>query len=1590
MVALIALMLLFFLLLQLRPIQTYVTNTALDTIEEKYDISIDIENVDFAFVKSLKLDNVQIKDNKNEILASINDAKVSISLFSLLQKKISLASVELNGLSLHVIDTDSISNIRFLTGNDNTESSSSSWEVDLEKLQLSDIDAAYRTDDLDLSLKLNQGIINVQEIDLSRDFYHSYHAMLRGLNLDIYMPKDETSSSTSILPLMPINLRLDDISVEDSQVSYHYGENRIDGFDYDHLDVQVGSLNGEQLVFETTKVSGHIKGSSISDTCGLTLNHIDLTLDARRDMLDADIELKTPTSHIDGTINATYKDIDAWLSDFNSQSLISSLSSVQISRQDLELFKRYLPDTSLDWNAIDGFVLSGDYSQVGRTMHLKNTKVNIPNVIHGHLDAQWQKHSNRFRNIQLAIHPSKVYKDGLSRLLPDLQLPNELSNIQYATIEGQAHGSSDSLTISQFSINAQDVISINAQGYLKDITNIQHLKYGFDQLHIDMQKDALTLDEDNAAYLSRLGHLHAKGSLYGSLHDFTWDSSIASDLGNAAIDITARFSESYNNANYQGDIRLTDFALDELLLDPQFGVSNGTITFSGSGLSLSDSDIDYKARIYDTYFKQHKYEQLTAIGSLKKGNLTTLISSQDPSTAFKLNGSIDLTKESIAFKGQTVVDSLDLYAMNIAPRPLKIGGKIESTLTGDTFEELEGELVWSSPILNTLNSKTAFEDSIVLSIQNKEDFKTVTLKGSLGSADITVRKSPDFLLSSIMAYINDHWPINLALDMGAYRHAPNHDQYIDATFDLEDINPLLTTFAGDHLIMDAISGRLLFDETREAISLQFTTDTLSYQKYDLNNLNINMQGDDLGIQLRLLAQRISSQQNSWVDNLNVHITGKDRKIEAKVHALDVHQKTLLATGASIRDASGLGIISLHDSLIINNSKWLVANNNILKFNDQVLATENFEIFRNNQSVKIISNKTGDKIDATIEVDRLKIEEIFKIIGREDQDFKGKITGNIGIKDIMGDYILTSNLKGERIKYKGEPVGTISLTADHTSETKMVKANFDMTGDKNDAIGDIQYNIESKNLGGYLEISMMQMKLIDPFLDEIISNSEGTLYGDFEFGGTLDRPAVTGNIHFDDASTVINASQTRYRIEDQKIPFDTRKILFNNINFTDEEGRVTTLNGRIKHNRFENLYLDLEASSNGAQFLNTTPEDNSFLYGTLFLNTNLDITGPPENITVSGFATAVNNSKLFMSPFSEQDEVLKDDFIVFNHPDSTNEASLKRATSFPVNVDIGVIVNEDSQFQIIMNPVTGDKLEGFGNANLKLKMLKNGTIDLKGDYTATKGKYIFSYGPITRKFKLQKGGTVQFSGDPLDAELKLNAVYQVHAAPYDLIKSEIDDNQKSYYANKMYFDVLLNLAGKILQPRISLDIQRQSDDSNKYTGIIDQKLSEIKNNPNELNNQVFGLLMLDSFLSSDNSIASIGSTEKIVLSSVSNLITNQLNSWTKGIKGVDINFGLTNYSKDVDNNASLVTEMNVGIAHQINDRISVSAGGNFGLESGATETKFARLAGNFIISYKLDKAGNYVIKFFNKNDINRLIDENNNKTGVSITIKKNLD
>jgi len=280
---------------------------------------------------------------------------------------------------------------------------------------------------------------------------------------------------------------------------------------------------------------------------------------------------------------------------------------------------------------------------------------------------------------------------------------------------------------------------------------------------------------------------------------------------------------------------------------------------------------------------------------------------------------------------------------------------------------------------------------------------------------------------------------------------------------------------------------------------------------------------------------------------------------------------------------------------------------------------------------------------------------------------------------------------------------------------------------------------------------------------------------------------------------------------------------------------------------------------------------------------------------------------------------------------------------------------------------------------------SGKITLVGTYELEKGAYEITFNFLHRRFEIQKGSKITWLNEPTKDNMDVTAVYIANTSPIDLVENQISASSpaiRNTYLQKLPFEVRLYMTGELLKPDIAFDIVLPLDKnygvSNDIITQVESRLEQLRQEPGEVNKQVFALLLLNRFVG-QNPLASsspIFNASSYARQSVSKLLTEQINKLAAGlIDGVDLTFDVVSTDDYTTGERRNRTDLNIGLSKRLlNERLTVSVGSNYELEGPKNSNqKASNVIGNITINYALSKDGRYMLRFYRVNEYEGVVD-----------------
>jgi hypothetical protein len=217
--------------------------------------------------------------------------------------------------------------------------------------------------------------------------------------------------------------------------------------------------------------------------------------------------------------------------------------------------------------------------------------------------------------------------------------------------------------------------------------------------------------------------------------------------------------------------------------------------------------------------------------------------------------------------------------------------------------------------------------------------------------------------------------------------------------------------------------------------------------------------------------------------------------------------------------------------------------------------------------------------------------------------------------------------------------------------------------------------------------------------------------------------------------------------------------------------------------------------------------------------------------------------------------------------------------------------------------------------------------------------------------------------------------------------------RNTYKQKIPFETALKMNGALLKPTISFDIVLPEGNNSVSTEIINTtqaKLIQLRQQPDELNKQVFALLLLNRFIGENPFASQSGgaTVSSLARESASKILSQQLNNLAGDlIEGVELNFDLNTSDDYTTGQRENKTDLNVGISKKLlNDRLKVTVGSSFGIEGPQQANQNTNnIAGDVSLDYQLSRDGRYKVRAYRVNKYQVALQGEVVETGIAFII-----
>lgn len=1527
-----------YLLFQMPAIQNWSVQQITQSLSNRLDTEVSIDYFRLGFFNKLALQGVYIEDlNRDTLLVAENlTASIDLNPLTIISKGLVINQLDVQQARLYIRRApDSPEDnlkllLKLLSNKPENSQRDGGFDMDLSRLNLDRV-AFIKLDRYKgqkLQIELEEGLVQLQTLSIPNALIDADYVRLTRPRILI----DDYQRS----PFFPDSLL--DKSADSSQLSIAIGE----------LDLREGVFELHNYRKEPVKLT--------SDDI-LNYRHLevfDINMRIRRFRFVDDI--------FTGNINTlTAKDSSGFVLDQ------FSVDDATVSRDGFKL---------------NGLSIETPYSNVGDTLVFRYDGYHSFRDFENSVIME-----GRFNNTDVMLGDIMTFAPGLYE--NTFFRNNENKNL---LLDGIIRGTVNNLSGRDLNIQLADGTALRGRFSSRNLAvkNSESMNLRLEDLRTNMQTlRELVPDFNPPDNFNRLGNLRFNGSFDGFFADFVAFGYLRTDIGEAEMDMQMNLFEGRERAQYRGTLNLRNFDLGVWTGDPEFGqITFSSQVLNGRGITGNTVRADLLANVDVFEYKGYRYENASLSGQLQTRQFDGNFAIQDDNIDFTFSGQVNLAEGVPYFNFEASVNRLDLQQLNLSDDYLILSGDVDLNLRNQRIADLAGSIDVRQFNIRTPDTLYRVEYANLNSRVDSSALKHLTIDSDVAVGKMEGQFRLDRIPATVVQFLNATYP-EFSRELGIVQRdtleKPAFFTYEINIVDSKGLNRLIDHKLGD--LRDIhFSGNL--DERDQ--NLQATLSVPSFRYDNLFSEEIFWSLDSEGAEGEIdfsVEKILINDRTEFAPITLISFLDRDSLIFS-LHYDDADRTAFLGNleldGAlSVVDSNSLQLRLDNSKLVIVETPWQIDQNNVIAFVEDSVIVKNFVTRSRDRVVRLSSfGRRGLEVRA----DNLDLSQINDIIHYDPTRFAGHIDLTVKTQDVFNLQNLEASAQSDSLFINGDDWGLFRLDARAPDPKSPLYTYVSMTQDERQLLLEGFYNLDATGTSisgqkGYFDASLdimgYPLAIAEYFIGNTISETTGTFDAGLRFYGNPEKPNVVGNVDMGAGGLNVNFLKTRYSWRGADVSVNNYLFDLSGTVLYDKYGHDGTISGGIRHNQLKDFGFNARLTTDRFLALDTKKGDNNLFYGRALGDGEVLFTGTFKQPDVYVEAT-VSDSTNIVIPVSQGREASELSFLRFVDKDKPQEeeGSLSFRDRLPdlkgVSLEMDLQATEEAELQIIFNEQAGDIIEGQGRGALRISVPRSGPFQMFGTYTIVQGDYLFTlYNLINKKFTVQRGGTITWTGDPFEAEIDLVARYtDLNTSVANFIQEYLISapaDLRNQASNSTDVDLTMNLEGPLLQPEINFDIAFPNlrQELQSYT---ETKLRVLKQDQNELNKQVFGLIVAGQFLPSEFALQGT----EVIYNTVSEFVSNQLSLLLtelfsefigegEVISGIDFDIAYNQYQQ-VDlgdgQNFNRGDELEVSLKQDFfNDRFSIEVGGAFGVNGNvrtASTTSGAFVGNDLVFTYILNQ------------------------------------
>lgn len=1282
---------------------------------------------------------------------------------------------------------------------------------------------------------------------------------------------------------------------------------------------------------------------------------------------------------------------------------------------------------------------AGDAKVSGETVELYDMRLITPRSNLGDTLVLNYKYYSDFKNftdavrMDVRLHESSIWLDDILNFAPALErnLFFQKNRNEVLSIEGAFSGKVNSLRGRDLRVRLarNTVLEGDFSSLFLAVPDLTSLNLRLKRLETDMRTLRELIPGFNVPpNFDKLGRLNFSGSFDGFFTDFVAYGDLRTQLGRATLDM--KFAKGRDLPQYSGELELINFNLREFTGNPQFGnITLSSRVLDGQGLTGATANARLEAKIDSFAFRDYLYQNLEMEGQLNRNLFDGKFGIQDQNIDFDFVGAIDFTQAVPFFDFKADVRRVDVKRLNLLKQDYVFSGQVELKVRDVDLSKIEGQVELRNFIALKDRDKIYTLDSMLVFAGGTGDQKYLSLQSELMTGQMTGRFNLNQLPAIFTRFLNENYQVfSERLKIAAPKNMPDTSYFnLDlALHDTRDWLELLIPSMGP--IVDGKVGGY-FNSMSDSMFLRVELPAVALGNAEFKDVYLaaKAQRDTCSIDFGIFQTFLGAGRRELAPINFLGLVNRDT-VNFAITAIDYDKvlDKLEMDGVFFLDSLDFIVRFSESRMVILNNEWNIAKNNFLRFGKDFVQTRDFALSSGQRRIILHSL---DRRGLQLLLRNFDLSDLNGIIEYEPIQFAGGIDMEVSFDDVFQLSGLRAAGRADSLFLNKDDFGVLQLSLEAENLRSPLQAAVTVSRGEQQLTVNGFYNPPNyehdparrghPNKSNYLnaEVGLKDFPLsfLEIWIGSGVTNTQGLVNGGIKVVGDAAKPDLNGKATISQGAVTINFLNTRYFVDEQTVTLTSNMIDATGAVLTDQFGNKATVTGGIAHDRIKNMSLDAQIRSDNFLMLNTKKGQNDLFYGTAIASGYLVFSGPFVKPDIYVNATSKPGTQIVL-PISSTQKASEVRFVRFTQRYSKPEVETPATSAqelLGVSVEMDLNITDDAVIEMVFDEQAGDVLRGRGTGAIRMVVPRTGGFYMYGEYVVSSGNYLFTLMNLVNKpFEVRRGGTIRWSGDPFGAEINIEAEYKDLKATLTNFLAEylITDTQENKTAARIPTDVdlIMKLSGELLKPTVGFDIQFPrilSDDLRRYT---DTKMRILAQDQNEMNRQVFGLIVIGQFLPSQFGLPGqelaigINTMTEMLSQQLSLYLTGLVSEWlTEGglISGIDFDIAY-NYMQGVDLNdpdqVYRTNELQVRLKNYFfDDRLAVNVGGNFDLTGGANipgatpNSSGVFFAGDLAVEYFLTRDQNLKIRFYQSTQP-EIGGGSRNRTGLGLSFRREFE